>query len=173
MILNIQQISPPKCHQSLLFFFIFVYIIYYDIAIYQSQLLSYQFTKCYVIKFVVSLTFYKTISLVYVYSGNFEMVSNMKLTPCNVHHVFDKMSHLCISLSQLHGLCLLFSFHWSSSSSFFCFCFVLFFVLFCFLFRFIYLFIYFVSCAFRHTRPSIIGIFSTLELSSKQTKLQH
>ena len=167
MILNIQQISPPKCHQSLLLFFIFVYIIYYDIAIYQSQLLSYQFTKCYVIKFVVSLTFYKTISLVYVYSGNSEMVSNMKLTPCNVHHVFDKMSHLCISLSQLHGLCLLFSFHWSSSSSFFVF------VLFCFLFHFIYLFIYFVSCAFRHTRPSIIGIFSTLELSSKQTKLQH
>ena len=137
---------------------IFVYIIYYDIAIYQSQLLLYQFTKCSVIKFVVSLAFYKTISLVYVYSGNFEMVSNMKLTPCNVHHVFDKMSHLCISLSQLHGLCLLFSFHWSSSSSFFVFCF---------------LFFFFFSCAFRHTKPSIIGIFSTLELSSKQSKLQH
>ena len=121
----------------IIIFFIFVYIIYYDIAIYQSQLLLYKFTKCSVIKFVVSLAFYKTISLVYVYSGNFEMVSNMKLTPCNVHHVFDKMSHLCISLSQLHGLCLLFSFHWSSSSSFFCFCFVLFFVSF---YLFIYLF---------------------------------
>ena len=140
---------------------IFVYIIYYDIAIYQSQLLLFQFTKCYVIKFIVSLAFYKTISLVYVYSGNSKMVSNMKLTPCNVHHVFDKMSRLCISLSQLHDLCLLFSFHRSSSSSFFVF-------VFCFLF-----FIYFFSCAFRHTRPSIIGIFSALELSSKQPNLQH
>ena len=25
-----------------------------------------------------------------------------KLTPCNVHNVSDKMSHLCIRLSQLH-----------------------------------------------------------------------
>ena len=35
------------------------------------------------------------------------LLSSTKLTPCNVHDVSDKMSHLCIRLSQLHVFCLL------------------------------------------------------------------
>ena len=35
------------------------------------------------------------------------LLSSTKLTPCNVHNVLDKMSHLCIRLSQLHALDLL------------------------------------------------------------------
>lgn len=42
-----------------------------------------------------------------------------KLTPYNVHNVSDKMSHLCIRLSQLHVFCLLVYFPRTSHFFFF------------------------------------------------------